>query len=368
MDWTKLFRLLPRRFPRSNDPPTRFAIVEKWLQKSLRFRAAALLVLRNGAFERLVPPAKVVLAKGSPEFHHLVSGKPWVTPPKVRKGTRPVFWPVFAGGKVIACWTLGPRPSRTPLTADEKRFLEFLSDWTALWLEQRRLWAELESSNRQAILGWMSAAMAHEIRNPLSALSTLIQLLPQKGADPQFRESLQKTAAKEIDRLIRLTEDVLGFLRVDLQEMRKLDFQDLADHAVRLVRPLFASKGAELAVEIPKPIFLTGNEGQLECLILNLLQNALNAVGKGGKVEISAKIHTASSQVKVPILFTVKDNGKGIPKEELSLIFTPFYSSTKGGSGLGLAICQKIVMNHRGRMEVESALGEGSVFAVYLPG
>ncbi len=367
MNWLSLLQSLHRRFPRSNDPPTRFSIVEKWLQKNLRFRKAVLWGLQNGVFEPLVSPPQTVRLRESPEFRRLVSGRPWIAPRRDRKRKWQVYWPVSSDGQVIACWVLGPRPTPAALTGDEKQFLELLADWTSLWLEKRRLWAKLESSDRQATLGWVSAAMAHEIRNPLSALNTLVQLLPQKGDDPQFRESFQITVVKEIGRLIRLTDDVLGFLRVDPQEMRKLDFKDLADHTTRLVRPLFASKKVELAVEIENPLFLTGNEGQLECFILNLLQNALNAVGEGGKVEISAKSRSASAKGKASILLMVKDNGKGIPKEELPFIFRSFYSSTQGGSGLGLAICEKIVMNHGGRMEVKSVYGKGSIFSAYFP-
>jgi signal transduction histidine kinase len=360
-------RSLSRRFPRNHDPLSRFSIVERWLQKNLGLKKATLLLLHGKEFTVLAFPRKAVLTEGAPEFRRLRSGRPWMASRNSGNGPWLAVWPVLIDGDCIACWALGPKKRKAPWTKKDTQVMEWLADRTGLCLEQRRLWDQLEDANRQATLGWLLGAVLHEIRNPLSALNTFVQLMPQKGEDKDFQQSFHRVASKEIERLTGLTENLLNFLKAEPGKSEKLDLRPLVDHVAALARPLFKSKEVELKIRISKPLFVTGNEGQLECLILNLLQNAFNALGTGGWVEISGDFRNNGAKSGPFVVLRVRDNGKGISKEELSLIFKPFYSSTEGGTGLGLAICQKVVGNHGGHLEVKSTPGKGSAFSVYLP-
>lgn len=322
---------------------------------------------RGKAFEAHTSSQKIMFDEGSPEIRRMASGRRWIAPTQAAPKPWAALWPVLFGGECIACWALGPKVQKASRKKEEDQIMELVCARTAFWLEQRGLWNRLESANRQATLGWLLGAVVHEIRNPLAALNTFVQLMPQKGGDKEFLQSFHRVASKEIERLNGLTGNLLDFLKTEPEKLKKTDLRQLVDHAADLAQPLFRSKKVELKIQVSKPLLVNGNEGQLESLVFNLLQNAFSAAGAGGWIAVAGELRRDKAKGGPFVLLQVKDNGKGISKEELGLIFNSFYSSTKGGSGLGLAICQKIVSNHGGRLEVKSRPGKGSVFSVYLP-
>ncbi len=149
-------------------------------------------------------------------------------------------------------------------------------------MDEKRLWEKLQDANRRDIFGWTSAAMVHEIRNPLTALNTLIQLLPQKRDDDHFIDSFQKLMKREISRLSELTNGLLDLSNFGSEKMAMVDLREILQQVAQLMGPLFNSKNIQLKVKAPKSFFLRGDKTQIECLFINLLQNGLKAVGPGG--------------------------------------------------------------------------------------
>lgn len=331
-------------------------------------RRADLLIFREGRFQSLDPqkPMPVLLP---PPILRRLTDSPSVRSVTFRNTQIPwtFFSPVVVEGECVACWALSLEPSQSSLPPEARKLVEMAADRTAWCLGERALWNGLENANRQNTLGWMSAAVLHEMRNPLTALGTFVQLIPQKRKDEAFWVSFEKLAHKEIHRLIGLTGDILHFLKPDPDRQEKVELESLLRHVGELVRPLFHSRGVKLRIKASKTPSFEGNRTQIESLILNLLQNALEAVKTGGEVVVSSKSLRASGRRPDRIQLQVKDDGPGIPQKDFQRIFRPFFTSKNAGNGLGLAICQKVVENHRGKMEVKSVPGKGTVFSVSIP-
>lgn len=369
MNWIDFLQTLYHRFPRNNDSQPRFTQVENLIQKGMGLRQTAFLFRHGKTFKPLYPEKMVNISIPTSALRHLTGRlKPWINAGRNPKGPWIGFWPVSVNQQCEACYALGTKLKKASLTADEKKVMGIIADRTAAWLLERRLWGQLEKANRQSTLGWMSAALVHEIRNPLTALNTLIQLLPQKRNDGIFLDSFQKMAQKEVGRLVGLTGGLLNFLKTDQKKLEITDLSKIIEHATHLMRPLFICKKVNLNVKNPKSIFFIGIEGQMECLLLNLLQNALTASEAGGNVEISSGLKSMPPHGSRWIKLRVKDTGKGICPEDIPMIFNPFYSPANQGTGLGLAICQKVVENHKGFLKVKSVPDKGSTFSVCLPG
>jgi signal transduction histidine kinase len=181
-------------------------------------------------------------------------------------------------------------------------------------------------------------------------------------------ESFQKLMKQEIDRLSDLTLDLLYFSKITPEKSDKIELSGLVRRVGQLLNPLFRSKQVQLRVKARKSLFLKGNKGQLESLVINLLQNSLKAVSAQGTVEISTDFLLKSPFGAKWLKIDIKDTGRGISPENLSKIYKPFYSTDLLGIGLGLSICQKVVENHQGFIKVKSHPGKGTLFSVYFPG
>jgi signal transduction histidine kinase len=236
-------------------------------------------------------------------------------------------------------------------------------------LEQlNRLLNELRRENaskvRLAALGQLAAQLAHEIGTPLSSVSGHLQLaLLQRDLSPSLRERME-VSTREIARIGRIVRDYLDSTRSLEPDRKLISLRQVLTEAVELSQgsDLLGHKTLNLELAEDPADFIT-DPGLLRQIVINLLSNALDAVDRGGKVELSAR--TQDEQVWI----TVSDTGTGIAPEDLRRIFEPFYT-TKGrgkGTGLGLAICRELAKALGGNISVESTPGQGSAFTLCLP-
>ncbi len=341
--------------------------IERVLQKQLGLTQVVFASRQRDSLKNLVGKDPFIPVENKLVLRHLNQTlKPWICTQK-DSAKWLGFWPVMAGSDWIACYGLGRKTNGKPLGEDEKGLMDLLVDRTSLELEIQRLWECLERSDRQASVGFMSAAMVHEIRNPLTALGTLVQLLPQKKNNPEFMESFQKLMIREINHLTHLTESFLNFSKFNPEKAEWVDSHRLVSQVIQLLGPLFAAKKVELKSAISPNLRFKGDEQQIESLVMNLLQNALQSVKPGGMVAISTRFLPQTKSLGPWVELKVKDNGPGISKENLERIFEPYYSTKGEGTGLGLAICRKVVENHKGLMTVISPSNKGTIFRVLLP-
>lgn len=344
-----------------------FSRLEKLLLRKLGLRNAVFVFrepdgLKSSDGKRVLH-AKVQ-KKISTQFDQ--SFQPWICPPK-RDFPWLAFWPVVIGKDWIGFYALGVKAGGKSLNTEESQLMTLLADRTSWCLERGRLREYLEKAERESALGFLSAAMVHEIRNPLAALSTLAQLLPQKKNDQNFMESFERLMLRETGRLTDLTENFLGFLKPAEGKAVPIDFSAVVSQTVDLLKPLLMTKKVKFRMSNNPGLVLMGDEQQIRSLALNLTKNALESASLGGLVEISTawRPHSAHES-PTGIEFKVKNDGVGISKENLRKIFTPYFSSKEKGAGLGLAICQKVVENHGGTIQAGSS-GRSTVFQVFLP-
>ncbi len=225
----------------------------------------------------------------------------------------------------------------------------------------RKAISEQDRLSRLAATGELSATLAHEIKNPLNAISVAAAYLRENYRGKLINEFI-KIIQSEASRINKLTTSLLSFARPQKPEPAISDINNL----VREITSLLEQESNEYNVEIGVD---TGNDvplfkfdyNQIKQVLLNLVINSFDAVEKGGKI----MIQTRSSNGNV--LLSVEDNGKGISVEVLKNIFNPFYTTKTRGTGLGLAISKKIAKEHGGDLQIESKLGEGSKFTLLLP-
>jgi len=212
----------------------------------------------------------------------------------------------------------------------------------------------------------LSASIAHEIRNPITAAKSLVE---QMGEEPASEESVgyARVALEELNRVERSISHLLRFAREEDLQLREARVGDVVDSALGALSDRLRRNGIEVVTEIGTDQPLLVDPEKLRRVILNLVSNALDALEPGAtpapRVEVKAGENLAGSEVWI----RVRDNGPGMGPDELKRIFNPFHTGRSEGTGLGLAITQKLVNAHGGSIEVDSQPGRGTEFVVTLP-
>jgi len=226
----------------------------------------------------------------------------------------------------------------------------------------RRLEAALEQSRRLAALGELAASLAHEIRNPLGAISGSFQLLASRTDQSADEHALVGIVERELHRLDHLVNDVLDYARPSRHNPLPTDI-------VQLVRDTFASfvsspeaagKRATLDLEDSTTLVFEVDGSRLRQVLWNLLRNAAQATELGTEIRLSLRGTAANC------LIEVADNGRGIAEGDTARIFDPFFSTRERGLGLGLAVCKRIIEEHGGTIEAQRREGGGALFRVVL--
>jgi len=224
---------------------------------------------------------------------------------------------------------------------------------------------DLVQANRLAILGQVAAGVAHEINQPVATIRAYAdnaRTFLDRGQTAPAGENLESIAALT-ERIGAITEELKTFARKGRGSAEPTGLKDVIEGAVMLLRSRFAGRMDLLDIDLPPPeLQVMGNRIRLEQVLINLLQNALEAVApKAGEGRVEVRTSADAEMVTV----TVADNGPGIPPEIRKGLFTPFNTSKESGLGLGLVISKDIVGDYGGRMEVESD-SEGTQFIVHL--
>lgn len=228
--------------------------------------------------------------------------------------------------------------------------------------EIRELKESIRRSERLASLGRLAAGIAHEIRNPLSSIRGFAQFFHKRFNGHQEEQEYAAIMVREVDRLNRVITELLDFARPRELRREPCSLEKIIDDALQLLAVELTAKKVlvekDYAAELP---LIQADQEQLSQAFLNLLLNALHAVGEGGKISIGLK------QYPGHINITWADNGCGIPPGDMEKIFEPFFSNKRQGTGLGLAIVNQIVENHGGEISVTNRPGGGTVFSIDLP-
>ena len=226
--------------------------------------------------------------------------------------------------------------------------------------ENRQLFRSLLQADKLAALGTISAGMAHEIKNPLASIKGMTQVLEENLADPNFIKKYQEVVCRQIDRMNNLVEKLLRFGHPPGLTLAQLELNQVIEETLALLSDQCKKKGIRIDLELGKLPQMEGDFEQLEQLFMNLILNAIQAMPDGGVLSI----RTSSLSL---LCVEISDSGIGIPDDKIDRIFDPFFSTRDEGVGMGLAVAYRIVKEHGGRIQVESKVGKGTTFKLWLP-
>jgi two-component system sensor histidine kinase HydH len=226
----------------------------------------------------------------------------------------------------------------------------------------RELQRQVRQKERLAAVGSLAAGVAHEIRNPLTALRGLAQYF-QKGKKPgSLEHKYSEVMIAEVDRLNRVVSGLLDYARPRELVVSQTDLRELIGHVLDLIRDDARAKGVELNFVYDETPLLSLDRDQISQALLNIMLNAFAAMPDGGKLEVSLR-RWEGKEVHI----IVSDTGCGITEDDIARLFDPFFTTKPKGSGLGLAIVHRVVDSHKGRIEVESQVGKGTRMTISLP-
>lgn len=268
---------------------------------------------------------------------------------------------------------------REAWSADETRAIVTLAAQATLIIENSRLFDRIRERDRLAAIGQMAAGLAHEIRNPLGAIKGASQLLAE--VDESQRATFLQIIGEEVNRLDAVVSQFLTYARPLKGKRDMVDVNHVLERTLTLIQSEPHSGRVELQTA-PNLQPIRSDPELIRQVVLNLSRNALEAMAPqgGGLLTISTALawrggsergtSTRASGTAEPgsyVRIRFEDEGPGIPPEVMERLFIPFYTTKQTGTGLGLAICQRIVESLGGTIEVQSRLGRGAVFTVFLP-
>jgi len=218
---------------------------------------------------------------------------------------------------------------------------------------------------RLAAVGEMAAGIAHEIRNPLASMSGSIQILRQELPLSAEQEQLMDIVLRESERLNTTIRSFLAYARPQRFQIARFDIRRVLNDAALLLRNSSElAEGHTIDVDVPPTeLWYEADEGQIKQIVWNLATNGLRAMPSGGSLRLVGQRDDRGDGVVI----TVRDQGVGIPAEDVDLLFQPFHGTFAKGSGLGLAIVHRIVKDYNGEIQVTSQVGQGTSVAVRLP-
>ncbi|KAA0547191.1 PAS domain S-box protein [Bacillus sp. BGMRC 2118] len=227
--------------------------------------------------------------------------------------------------------------------------------------ERKKTQELLLNSEKLNIAGQLAASIAHEIRNPLTAIKGFLQLLEsESNGKPYYFEIL----TEEMNRIELILNELLLLAKPQALLLKQVDLRALIEQVCTLMDTQANLHNIEVEVKCEQtvPTFIQCNENQMKQILINFLKNAIEAMPNGGQVII-----TVNHSDEDCILLRIIDQGEGIPELRLKRIGEPFYTTKEKGTGLGLMVCRKIIEDHQGTLNISSRLNEGTTIEVILP-
>jgi signal transduction histidine kinase len=274
------------------------------------------------------------------------------------------LWPAMI---VALAWGIGLAPHAFQVLVVPRLHTEIVqrevrARLTGATQQQRR---DLESEQARRVQR-LSASLAHEIRNPITAAKSLVQ---QMGEDPNAADNVNyaNVALAELERVERSIAHLLRFAREEELSLAEIRIGDVVSSGLETLRDRTRDLGVKIETDLSAAGALRGDAEQLRRVVINLVSNALDAFRDAKTAQPALAISAGENLAGTEVWLRVRDNGPGIKSEHLGKLFDPFFTAKEGGTGLGLALSKKIVDAHGGTLDVSSELGRGTEFVVTLP-
>lgn len=221
--------------------------------------------------------------------------------------------------------------------------------------------AQLMHQDKMAGFGLLAAGIAHEVGNPLTSISTLIQMLERRDCDEYTREKLALVAG-QLSRIQTILRELINFSRPAHLAPTRFTAQEIIEEALNIAKYYKGTKSRTIKSDLQEDLpVIAGVRDQIVQVVFNLILNAIDATTKGGVINVTAAVEGAQ------VIITVRDDGAGIAKEQRAAVFQPYFTTKKQGTGLGLFVSRKLITQHGGRIEFESERDQGTTFKVFLP-
>lgn len=227
----------------------------------------------------------------------------------------------------------------------------------------------VERHEKLASLGMLAAGVAHEIRNPLTAIKAAL-FIQQKRFPPHSPERADnEVVQREITRLERIVNDFLRFARPGDPELATIPAEQILHEVQLFFAPALEKVNIRLVLDASAPRHIRADVAQLKQVLINLVQNAVDAVGRDGTITLRARADRLALEgaVKEVVVLEVADTGKGITPEVGKRLFDPFFTTKEEGTGLGLSIAARIVEKHHGALQYQTQVNRGTTFGIVLP-
>ena len=229
--------------------------------------------------------------------------------------------------------------------------------------------AIIQQQEKLASLGVLAAGVAHEIRNPLTAIKARLftQQKKLKAASPELEDAI--VIGNEINRLENIVKDVLQFARPSEPRLALLPAVTALREVRDLLGPQLEKNSIQLILESVNGAMVRADLQQLKQVLINLVQNAAESIGKDGRITLRERLDTTrlGGQPTPVVILEVADTGRGISPEVQERLFDPFFSTKEGGTGLGLSIAARIMQKHGGALEFQTQVNHGTTFGIVLP-
>ncbi len=221
--------------------------------------------------------------------------------------------------------------------------------------------AQVLHQEKMAAFGLLAAGIAHEVGNPLTSISTLVQMLESRELDDYTRTRLGQVRG-QLNRIQTILRELVNFSRPAVSQKSMTSIGEIVREALDIAKYYKGGKNRQIRIEISADLPpIVGVRHQLVQVVFNLILNAIDATGKSGKISISASANEHR------LLLIVADDGIGIPVDVQSRLFSPYFTTKKHGTGLGLFVIRKIVEEHGGTVHVESVVDQGTRFQIEFP-
>ncbi len=272
--------------------------------------------------------------------------------------------PIIYEGESVGVLAVDNLNVKRQLVQSDLNLLMGIAPEIGISIHNSNLIAEKAFNERLSILGSTAAALAHEIRNPLAAIKTFAQLLPEKRHDDEFYASFNAIVPPEIERINRLITQLLEFAKTPRPEsaMRIMSLAAPLKECSSLLSEQLRKAGITFNTYFRNSdIYIMGDADQLKQAYLNIMTNSQQAMHLGGTLDVILESSSVGAEI------TIADNGCGIKEDALTEIFNPFFTTKETGTGLGLTISKKILEEHGAKIVITSESGQGTTFKISFP-
>ncbi len=229
-----------------------------------------------------------------------------------------------------------------------------------LYKENELLRSEVAQTEKFKAIATLASGIAHEIKNPLTAIQTFNEHLPNKKNDPEFFAKYHRIVTQETTRINAMLQELLTFAKPCPPQLESIDPNKILSEIITLVEQNCAANKIIINKQFETSTLIQADPNQLKQALLNIILNAIDAMPDGGSLVIASEVKQSQ------YIITITDNGCGINPKDLPHIFEPFYTKKEKGTGLGLSITQGIIEKHGGKIHVSSKTNQGTTFTIHL--